>query len=137
MSQWTHVAGSIRFDALRGFGLPGQNPADWIGPTNLWEEDNEDSTIPAGSEGSLNYTVAENPEQSSLAAYSVDIFGDLRDFGREDVGEIEQWLAKITEGKMVRQGVIQVEVESGPTIIFSYDSDASKWLRMEAPAPTQ
>ena len=103
--------------------MPNQDPSLWIGETNLWDEDNENSTITAGSEGSLDYRVIENPDTSAMAAYTVVIFGDLRSF--ESANEILKWLKSITNGKFVRQGVVQCDVEYGKRMVFEYHDE--KW----------
>ena len=123
MSKWTHVNGIIRVDALR---MPGMKviPIN-IGTPSFWEDDHEAKDIPEGSEGSLNAEIWENPSGSSLAAYTVSIFGDLRDF--ESADEILAYLNQITDGQMIRSGVCEVTVEYGTTTIFRYDSDASAW----------
>ena len=121
MSVWTHVAGTIRYDAFRIPGAPDQNPSSWIGETDLYHENNPDSTMPRGSEGSLNYKCTENPNTSSLAAYTVAIWGDLRDY--YNVDEIREWLESITEGRLVRQGVITCHVEGQRSVLFEHTED--------------
>lgn len=112
MSQWTHVAATIRFDALRLPGFPDQRPA-------LHRD------IPEGSEGPLIATLWENPQRNHLASYTATIFGDLRDFGEEDVKSIRDYFHRLTSGEttMVRQGVAVVRVEYGPTIVMWHDRD--------------
>ena len=127
MSVWTHVAGLIRFDAIRIFETT--HPTEWIGPTNLWDEDNDTSTIPSGSEGSLEYTVIENPEMSALSAYAVSIYGDLRDFSNEL--EIFDWLNTITEGRMVRQGIVTCSIENAGTFVFVFNEALKEWTSTE------
>lgn len=78
MSIWTHVAGIIRIDDTR---LDGSN-------VKRIKEIVEDS-LPYGSEGPLKFEVCESPEYSSIAAYVVSIYGDLRDF--DSSSEVIDW----------------------------------------------
>ena len=128
MSQWTHVNGSIRFDALRMQGMPFARIEDikaLMG--NTWDFDDDEATceactVPEGSEGSLRFMFWSNPSINSISAYTVGIFGDLRDFGsKEDVKSIKEWFNKIisTDGVMVRSAILEVAVEHGETLIFT------------------
>lgn len=114
MSQWTHVAGIVRVDALR-FGPKGSvaNPDlnKIIGPACRFDDWVADTTIPCGSEGSLEYQVIEAANESSLAAYTVCIWGDLRDYS--DADAIEAWLRRVFEGLIIRAASVLIEVEYG------------------------
>ena len=110
MSTWTHVAACIRVDDLRMMGFDSALP-------NL-EARLKD--VPEGSEGPLDFHIWVNPVQEAMAAYSVMISGDLRDF--EDAGEIIAFLEKLTEDEMVRQGVATIWVDTGTTITLRHDS---------------
>lgn len=119
MSQWTHVCGCIRYDALRIAGMPYNtieeikkligNPVSFEDSEKKWNECN----VPMGSEGSIQFVFWANPLLNALAAFTVGIFGDLRDFGKEDVPKIEEWFKKVTtsEGVMVRNAIIEICVE--------------------------
>lgn len=124
MSTWTHVAGIIRID-----GLPDVTPKPNLGPVCRWGDGlaNWDRcTLPKGTEGSLDYTVWENPNPSHAARYTVSLFGDLRDY--DSIDDIIRYARQITDGQIVRQGALTVEVESGPQGIvtrnFVYHADA-------------
>lgn len=123
MSQWTHVNGSIRVDSIR---LPGfkDSPLN-LGKESQWEDDHEAVDIPTGSEGSLTWTKWENPSQSAMAAYTVNFFGDLRDYN--DKADIEKYLTQIVKGQMIRSGICEVNIEYSDTLIYRYDSDNNKW----------
>lgn len=70
--------------------------------------------MPMGSEGSLDFRVIENPDKDSLAAYTVVVFGDLRDFGVANIPEIEDWWNKVLEQcGMIRQAILQIQPEDG------------------------
>jgi hypothetical protein len=124
MSKWTHVAATIRIDGIRS--LLGREPdlgstCEFDSPRSDWDA----CDVPRGSEGSLQHSLYVNPQAYHLAAYVVTIWGDLRDY--EDVGEILAYLERVTKDQLVRQGIAHVEVEGGPSVVYSYDSEAKKW----------
>lgn len=131
MSQWTHVNGSIRYDSVRQIGYGFQSAHDlkeFLGPEARYDDSEEiwqKSTIPCGSEGSLSYTVWEDPRESSLAAFTVNIFGDLRDYNNDE--EIIRWLNKITYKKLIRSGICEINIEHGSYIIAVYDNELEKF----------
>ena len=127
MSVWTHVAGIIRVDGLRigddkldwdeiiGKGL------DWEDPDKIWDDwdKNHEAFMPCGSEGSLKKIIWENPNKSSLASYTVSIFGDLRDY--DNLVEIKKWFAKVCGKLWVRNAVITAECELGSRFTAYWD----------------
>lgn len=129
MSTWTHVAATIRFDALRLPGMPNQKPD--LGKSCDFESESADwdaCTVPCGSEGSLQTQLWENPHPTHMAAYTAMIWGDLRDYA--DVEEVIGYLDRITEGRMVRQGVAEIEVECQEPVIVRFDGEQRKWARV-------
>jgi hypothetical protein len=141
MSQWTHVAGMIRVDAMRSV-IPARvtDVEDVIGYSYYYDWDSDDlhkvenastgPSVPIGSEGPIQYSVNVNPHLPSLAAYDVAVWGDLRDFGEESVGQIGDWLARIvTDVKAsqrllsLRDLVVKVSVEYGPTFLYTLDDE--------------
>lgn len=122
MSQWTHVCGCIRYDALRfveeiDFTKVLGHPFRF----DDFPDNPKECGIPYGSEGSIQYKVITNPQIESLAAYTVAVWGDLRDFGEESVPKIEKWFEKITAKPLcVRNAVMEVEVEYGKTHVLQY-----------------
>lgn len=115
MSNWSHVAAIFRIDSMRF------NPIDF---TDVFgrefdfydflesQEDIEkspDKFLPFGSEGSLQMSVWENPNRSCIAAYTVSIFGDLRD--HESIEEILKWFDEKCKLVNIRQAVITVHNE--------------------------
>ena len=80
MSIWTHVAGVIRFDSFLGEDLDLGIPVDFRDSL----EDFCKCTLPCGSEGSLEYQIYENPDPHSVARWSVQFWGDLRDYDNEE-----------------------------------------------------
>lgn len=123
MSIWTHVNGCIRVDAFRLSGM--ESPALNLGIQASYKDDHEPVMIPHGSEGSLVWTKWENPLRSSLSAYTITVFGDLRDY--DNLEEIEEYLAQITKGQMIRSGIFEVTVENTLTNVYRYNSQTSQW----------
>jgi len=132
MSQWTHVNGAIRYDALRipGLDTPFYSQAEvkkFLGNTASFEDDEavwDACNVPCGSEGSIEFVVHENPSETSLAAFGVHVFGDLRDFGSdEDIEKIREWFKRVTtkKGVMVRSAILEINVEYGDAIILRYE----------------
>lgn len=147
MSNWTHVAGIIRFDSMRGMkGYLKENiKADdytlddfhnLIGKECLWGcsnktledfEENPDDYLPMGSEGSLQLSLWINPEKDCSFSYVVSIFGDLRD--HDDANEIIEWfkkklksIEKVYENNLfVRQATITANNEYNGTASWTYE----------------
>lgn len=78
MSQWTHVAGVIRFDALRVVLPDDFDPRSWLGEVRTFDQPDVQTDIPCGSEGSLQYSVGESAQQSSRVLYGLDLRGPAR-----------------------------------------------------------
>jgi hypothetical protein len=118
MSQWTHVAGCIRLDDLR-----------------LWKPDPDlpalvQAGLPNGSEGPLQFHVWVNPERNHISAYTISLWGDLRDFGTEDVPGLVEWFKRIASSTLgIRQAMLHVVVEYGPTIILHHtENEVQPWV---------
>ena len=124
MSIWTHVAAIIRIDSVKELGIDPKSKEELekiLGPVakfNGSDEDWNSCTLPCGSEGSLQYTIWENEDKHCLAAFTVSVFGDLRDY--EETEPIEKWFNEFCKKFMVRQVVCIVEVGFGETKIFQY-----------------
>ena len=128
MSIWTHVAAIIRIDSIR---VPGMGPQskeeleEVLGPVAMFGSSNEDwnsCTLPCGSEGSLQYAIWENKDENCLAAFTVSVFGDLRDY--EETKPIEKWFnAFCSKFPLIRQAICIVEVEYGETKVFQYKEE--------------
>jgi len=127
MSIWTHVCGSIRYDAIRV--IAGENPETFLGNMVSFDDDEgkwDKCDVPRGSEGSLTYHIWDNPCKSSMAAYTVGIFGDLRSFEEEDLPKIKEYLERITNDKFVRSGIVKAEC-CDTEIIYNYDVEKREW----------
>lgn len=122
MSQWTHVNGSIRVDHLRS--ITSNIDFNDIFRTTHWEDDNwDDCNMPCGSEGSLDINIWTAPSKSSIAAYTINIFGDLRDY--ENKEEIINWFHKLITKTflMVRAAALTIHVEGSAFINLTLYDD--------------
>lgn len=118
MSQWAHVAAIVRVDAFRENEDECYNFEEIFGKELKYEDPKEkwdyayshlDKFLPFGSEGSLTMTVWTNPELNELAAYTVSIFGDLRDYDYDDLNSIIYWFKdKCSTIKFCRNACIVV-----------------------------
>ena len=126
MSSWTHVAAVFRFDCIQ-FVLP---EPDWDAVTGkqVYEpvdfsdaefakydesmrdaERNPGSYMPFGSEGSLTRSVWVNPNRNMAAAYTVAVYGDLRDY--TDVDAIREWFMETCGRATLRQAVCHCQCD--------------------------
>lgn len=127
MSIWTHVAATIRFDSLRIFKEDKPdlgNVVHYESPQEDWDK----CDVPCGSEGSLTHTLWVNPNKSYVSAYTATIFGDLRDY--ENVDEIIAYLKRVTDGKMIRNGIATIETEGQSPVVLHWQDD--KWKKVTA-----
>lgn len=122
MSNWTHVAGIIRVDGMaeQDFDEIIGKECLWGSPREVWEdvEANPDKYLPMGSEGSLHKSIWENPDKDCLAAYTISIFGDLRD--HYSTSEIIEWFKSKCKELWVRNAVITVYNELYGTETYTY-----------------
>lgn len=138
MSVWTHVAATVRIDDFR-FSDDKPLP-DWDeifgkecffeSPEEVWDdcEAHPEKYLPCGSEGTLQKTAWINPDSHETAAYTVTIFGDLRDY--ENPKDVIEWFRKIVEsGKIgIRQAVITA-TDGYNTYTWTY---LEEWETLEA-----
>jgi len=133
MSNWTHVAGIIRVDGLR-IGADAEPDWDSILGKELrygdvferWveAEDHPEHFMPLGSEGSLVKTIWVNPNESCVAAYTVSIFGDLRD--HDDPDAIIEWFKSKCSEMYVRQATITVKNEWNGMKTWAIDDEGEE-----------
>lgn len=130
MSSWVHVAGIIRVDALRVISdIPDFDEIIgkeclWDDSYSIWEdaEKHPDAYLPMGSEGSLKKDIWINPNKNHMAAYTISIFGDLRDMYMEDAEEIIKWFKNKCNILCTRNAVITIRC--GRTdITWTYEDD--------------
>ena len=132
MSVWTHVAGVIRIDSIRIsddiFDFDKVFGKEWTFD-DMWDDEpsykefevNPDAFMPSGSEGSLNKSVWINPDRNCMSAYTITVFGDLRDY--DDPDAIISWFKDCCKDVWVRQAVITVETDGRKPIIYRYERD--------------
>jgi len=127
MSQWTHVNASIRFDGILNTGLPTEKE---LGKICRWEDEDtshwDHPDLPCGSEGSIKYQIIKSTDYS-MAAMVVVFYGDLRDY--ENVDEILEYFKRITQGKMIRSGILEIDVEFQSIFVYRYDGVIREWLK--------
>ena len=130
MSTWTHVVSVFRIDHIRYFG-----ELDFVnifGKTCKFEDKNDiwvdarehpDEYLPMGSEGSLEMNVWTNPDRGFLPAYTVSVFGDLRDYN--DIYAIKAWFYKCCSKVNIRQAVIEIYCEESDPVVLNYRQEDS------------
>lgn len=129
MSIWCHVAAVVRIDDLRwddstpDFEEIFGKTCKWGSSDDVWNDLNEhsDKYLPCGSEGSLEMSVWKNPDISCMAAYTVSIFGDLRDFA--DGQGVVDWFKNKLKDIFVRQACITVLTEGNKPITWTYSDE--------------
>lgn len=127
MSNWTHVAAVIRIDDLRFMHEPYDfdkligKEVYYDDAISIWDDAEKypKNYLPMGSEGSLHKSVWINPSEDSLSAYTVSIFGDLRD--HDNPQEIVEWFKSKVENLSVRQATITVRNERNGTVNWAYE----------------
>jgi len=130
MSQWTHVAGIIRLDALAFLGGNIEKELQNAFGNSVNYEDSEDKwyscNVPCGSEGSLEYSIQKTAHSDSQLAWGVlYIWGDLRDY--QDQNKIYDWV-KESIGKLqsisVRSCNVKIDVEyHGSYLVYDLMDD--------------
>lgn len=131
MSIWTHVAAIVRINDLRLndddvldfekiFGK--QLRFDDYGEIWDYAYDHPDEFLPLGSEGSLTMSVWINPDKSFVAAYTVSIFGDLRDY--DNPNKIVEWFKEkcLNDEFSCRDAAIVAHTDNGKPY-FWYSDD--------------
>lgn len=110
MSTWTHVVGCIRVDGIAMLGCSVAELKNTLGPLCTFEDWNDESTLPRGSEGGMRYEIIEYDK--GLPWVAIPVWGDLRDFGADDVAEIEKWWAEtLPRLGMIRDAVLHIQTE--------------------------
>lgn len=129
MSNWTHVAGIIRVDCIHGmsdepdFNQVFGKEIHFGSPSEEWDnyDEHPNEYLPAGSEGSLTINIWVNPNHSHISAYTVSIFGDLRD--HDSPGEIIEWFKDRCSKLWVRNACIVAENEYNGSQSWMYKKD--------------
>ena len=131
MSNWTHVAGIVRIDDLRGimdapdFDKIFGKECLFDSPSAVWRDYDEhpDDYLPMGWEGSLQKSIWVNPEKDCAAAYTVSIFGDLRD--HHNPMEIIDWFKQIctSDDLWIRNACIVADNELNGVASWHYEHE--------------
>jgi len=122
MSQWTHVTGAIRVDWIINAGNRGaaiRLVKSVFGKTcnpKSSQEEWQACTVPRGSEGSLQYHIHEY--DTGLPWVIVPVWGDLRDY--DNVDEIRQWFFSVCQQLLIRQAILEIEVEGRDAVVVQY-----------------
>ena len=151
MSIWTHVNAAIRIDGVPGvvcnrpdLGTPWDH-RDHVRAHELDQPFIPDRSIPAGSEGSLQYSAIEYG--AGLPWLAVHVWGDLRDFGLspDDIESVVAYLERITgPGILVRDGVATIQVEDRPAQVWLWrgfppeklgGDKMGEWIRVDGAKP--
>ena len=115
MSNWTHVAAIFRVDCFshenKDFTKIFGKELNYYDSYEKWDAAREhpEHFLPFGSEGSLQMSVWKNPNESCMAAFTISVFGDLRD--HDSIEEIIKWFDEKCSKLWIRQAVITVENE--------------------------
>ena len=119
MSQWTHIAGTIRIDCVDHEEVKEQIH-NVLGQTWQYGDNVDPDTeyVPYGSEGSIQYTITENPDEYSITAFVVTFYGDLRDYDND--AKIIAWFEKVCDAFYIRQATITIDVEYQKTIYGAF-----------------
>jgi hypothetical protein len=120
MSLWTHFVGNIRVDGVPNYcGVSIEDIKSILGPISMFD-DWEDSILPTGSEGSLEYRIIEY--YTGIPWVTIPIWGDLRDFGSDDdIESVKQWWSDtLKKLAWVRDAVLLIEVEDGKTLTLTH-----------------
>lgn len=129
MSNWTHVAGMLRIDAIRfekdkvmQFDEVFGKVLNWKDDEKVWDEADAhpERFMPLGSEGSLKRVTHIN-EPGHMAAYDVGVYGDLRD--HHDPHAIIEWFKEVCSKVLVRNAVITATNEINGTVTWTYQEE--------------
>lgn len=138
MSTWTHVSGVIRINDLSFITHDKRNTSKTvekiIGPMCLFDKWNKNTKLPTGSEGSIEYKVIQNKNESSIARFTVVFWGDLRDY--DDLDEIQQWFIQLKKDieddkhvMLYRDAVLKAYVEcTNESLVITLD-DNMNWRK--------
>lgn len=126
MSFWTHVNGAIRFDYVGDRKLIKKKDLGIISTFENWKEETD---MPCGSEGSLEYRIIETNPPHNMARQTVVFWGDLRGF--ENDAELIAYFERIIEGRCIRSGVIHIDGQK--KFILLYKSELGHFEVIETP----
>lgn len=117
MSEWTHVNASIRIDSIRCLeGINIEKIYSVICNKHIF-----------GSEGGLECNIWDNPNKNCIAAFTFNIFGDLRDY--DDSEEILNWFSDICNKLFIRSAIIEIDMEYNTVILARWDSENKELIK--------
>lgn len=118
MAVWTYVNASIRFET--------RSPDKSISKKDLGiirrHGSNRKPLIPCGSEGGLEYKIIKPHNKKTKTQHTLVITGDLRHY--DDVNEILQYFEKITKGKWILSGILEINISTERVFVYRYASGA-------------
>jgi hypothetical protein len=116
MSQWTHISGCLRIDDMMKI-FKGVSSID-----NDFKEKLEENS-PKGSEGGLIFFFTKG-EEGCTNTDNIFFYGDLRDFGEEEIIKIKEWVEWIEQSlkdiAMIRQLNICCDVEGKEERVYYF-----------------
>jgi len=130
MSSWIHVCGIIRMNDLRASEDDIPDFDDLIGKECSYDDlmyddeiiddikTNPNKYLPLGSEGSLSKSIWINDNIHHTDAYTISIFGDLRDCYEEDAEKIIEWFKIKCAECNTRDAMISIRVNTNEPIIW-------------------
>lgn len=116
MSTWTHVVGNIRVDGIDCSDSAIEEIKNILGKPSLYEDWFDETTLPLGSEGSVQYKIEKYGD--GLPWLSISVFGDLRDF--DDGSIIEKWFKETLEKLWVRDAVLMYQTEGLEHVVLTH-----------------
>ena len=119
MSTWAHVVGCIRIDGIKELGASLEKLEKTLGPMCTWENWNDNSTLPRGSEGGLQYRVIEY--NNGMPWVAVPVWGDLRDYETPD-GIVAWWKNILPKLGIVRDAILQITINGISTTVTENDA---------------
>ena len=129
MSNLQHIAAIIRVDSIEECDFTHVFGRELHYDSTLFEWDNArlhpEQYLPYGSDGSLTMSVWHNPDHNSIAAYTISIFGDLRDPDKTP-RDILKWFKSKCDKLWIRNAVITVQDEVFGTETYCY-GEKTKW----------
>ena len=121
MSIWSHVAGIIRVEDYSKFANGREKDFRKIFIESTFENPNDKCNLPEGTEDSIRFEVINKSDEYACIKELV-FFGDLRDFGKNNLEEIRTWWKKIPdmlgEGCYIRNAILQVWSEDDGSLIL-------------------
>lgn len=121
MSEWTHVTGHIRVNALvfdKSLIEDNRRTLEGtIGKPVSYEElgtkKDKESRVPKGSEGSLCIKYNHN-DLCDVAFWEISIWGDLRDYSDDDIkSNLIPWFKDICKVLPIRGAILEAHTDLG------------------------